>query len=195
MAQEQTYTLAMANLNLATAQILLGIGNIDATYAIMPRIRRVGLMNKQTVATTGQIDTILIERKTGGVYVPIFSYVANVAKHDTRNGDIDDYVICGNMGAAGPGTDNLRTIIWSSDEPTVANATLDGLECLVPLNIVWDAGYGQDDVGGIGSTQFMPLTLNYEETFCLRRSATVGAARNIDIWCEFTLTSSPMIYG
>ena len=72
----------------------------------------------------------------------------------------------------------MRRILWSSDEPAAATATSDELECFVPLNVVWDAGYGDSDV--------QKLTLRQNQGWVIWN--TTGAAGLVDTWVEFTST-------
>jgi hypothetical protein len=80
----------------------------------------------------------------------------------------------------GPGARVLRRIYWSSDEPAISSATSDELECFVPLNVIWDAGYGDSGV--------QRLTLRTDQGVVLYN--TVGAAGLLDSWIEFTHTSA-----
>jgi hypothetical protein len=65
---------------------------------------------------------------------------------------------------------------------TLSTATLDELETLVPLNIIWDAGYGDSNV--------QPLTLRGAVSGTQHHMAMVynvsGAAGLLDTWIEFT---------
>jgi hypothetical protein len=85
-------------------------------------------------------------------------------------------VTVGTGGTPSGSADVLRRYVWSSDEPAVSGATVDELECLVPLNVLWDAGYGDGNV--------QPLTLRQNEMLCIYN--TTGAAGIADIWIEFT---------
>jgi hypothetical protein len=80
----------------------------------------------------------------------------------------------------GPTARTLRRIFWSSDEPSISTATSDELECYVPLNIIWDAGYGDSGV--------QRLTLRTDQGAVVYN--TVGASGILDTWIEFTHTSA-----
>jgi hypothetical protein len=70
----------------------------------------------------------------------------------------------------------LRRTIWSSDEAAASSATSDELECFVPLNILFDAGYGDTNV--------QPLTLRQNDFAGVYNIS--GAAGLLDSWTEFT---------
>jgi len=86
-------------------------------------------------------------------------------------------VTTGNAGTPGGSTGvSIRRVFWSSDEPSISTATSDELECFVPLNVVWDAGYGDAAV--------QKLTVRQNEGFILYNMS--GAAGLLDTWTEFT---------
>ena len=137
------------------------------------RLRRVGMLNNQTSAVTGVICLMELRWYSGAGWTTPTS-VSAVA-HDSTNSPLSSVT----HGYAGTptGTSNLlRRILWSSDEAGASVATNDELECLVPLNIIWDAGYANSNV--------QPLTLRTNESFM--NYNTAGAAGLADHWMEFT---------
>jgi hypothetical protein len=98
------------------------------------------------------------------------------AAHDSANSALST-VTAGHSGTPGGSTGvSIRRIFWSSDEPSISTATSDELECFVPLNVVWDAGYGDADV--------QKLAIRTGESFLTYN--TTGAAGLVDTWGEFT---------
>ncbi len=137
------------------------------------RVRRVGFINNQTAAVTGVITAGEIRRYTGAGLTG-HTAITPVA-HDTNNSALDTVTV-GHAGTpTGTGT-ALRCYTWSSDEPALSAATSDEWECLIPLNIIWDAGYGDANV--------QPLVLRNGQALCIYN--LTGAAGLVDTWVEFT---------
>lgn len=167
-----TWTLLIQGRAFAATTTLAGIINAGANVL---RIRRVGMLNYQTAAVTGVICSGELRH-----YNTTFSWTPTAVspvKHDSGNAALTS-VTCGYGGSPSTSgaTDVLRRIIWSSDEPAASTATSDEWECLVPLNIIWDAGYGDSNV--------QPLVVRQNEGFTYYNTA--GAAGIVDIWIEFT---------
>ena len=137
------------------------------------RIRRIGLLNNQTSAVNGVVCFGDIRRYSSAGMTGHTSITP--LAHDTANSALDNVVI-GTGGTLSGSSSIFRRYIWSSDEPSVAGASVDELECLVPLNIIWDAGYGDSNV----------QALTIRPTQMLSVYNTVGAAGILDIWIEFT---------
>ena len=168
----------MANTWTAWAQAIAFAANknmlmILNTGARVLRIRRIGFINNQTAAVTGVICAGEIRRLTGA---GLSGHTAiTPLSHDTTNPALDGVVV--GTGGTPTGTAAvIRRYVWSSDEPAVSAATSDEWECLVPLNILWDAGYGDSNI--------QPLTLRQNEALCIYN--ITGAAGLVDIWVEFT---------
>lgn len=137
------------------------------------RIRRVGLLNNQTVALTGAVCSGEIRRYVSAG-LSGQSDITPLA-HDTSNSALVSVTI-GTGGTPSGTPSTFRRYVWSSDEPVVGGASVDELECLVPLNIIWDSGYGDANV--------QPLVLRQNELFCIYNTA--GASGLVDLWIEFT---------
>ena len=138
------------------------------------RVARIGLLNNQTAGVTG-VAALMEIRKYPATATWTPTAVAPVA-HDSANSALVS-VSAGHTGTlAGSTPVTLRRIFWSSDEPSISTATSDELECFVPLNIIWDAGYGDVDV--------QKLTIRTGEAVSVAN--TVGAVGLVDVWGEFT---------
>lgn len=137
------------------------------------KIKRIGFINNQTAAVTGVICLGEIRRYTGaGIsgHTPI-----TPVSHDTTNSALVSVTI-GTLGTPTGTSTVIRRYIWSSDEPAASTATSDEWECLIPLNIIWDAGYGDLNV--------QSLTLRLNEMLTIYNVS--GAAGLVDIWVELT---------
>ena len=165
-----TWTVYAQGVSFAANKNMLAILNAGTRVL---RIRRLGFLNNQTAAVTdvvclGEIRRYSGAGLTGQTAVPAIA-------HDSTNTALQSVTI-GTGGTPSGTSELLRRYLWSSDEPAVSGATVDELECLVPLNVLWDAGYGDANV--------QPLTLRQNEMLCLFN--TGGAAGLVDVWMEFT---------
>jgi len=167
-----TWTLLVQAKAFAATTALSGIINAGAQVI---RVRRVGLINYQTGAVTGVICALELRHlNTTASWTPT---AVSPVKHDSGSSALTS-VTCGHAGtpSSSGATDVLRRIIWSSDEPAASTATSDEWECLVPLNIIWDAGYGDANV--------QALAIRQNEAFIVYNNS--GAAGLVDVWTEFT---------
>ena len=138
------------------------------------RIARMGLLNNQTAGVTGVACFMEIRKYPATMTWGTPTAVTPIA-HDSANSALSS-VTAGNLGTpAGSTPAILRRIFWSSDEPSISTATSDELECFVPLNVIWDAGYGDSSV--------QKVAIRQNEGFMLYN--TVGAVGLVDIWTEF----------
>ncbi len=99
------------------------------------RTARVILLNNQTVAVTGVLTTIELRRNsasTGGT-------AATVTKHDTTSTSLPGSVTNTTGATDTLLADIFRRVMWSNDEPAVSSAVNDELECIVPLNEIWNS--------------------------------------------------------
>lgn len=166
-----TWTLYNSGIAFAAAKVMAGILN-GGTRVL--RIARMGMLNNQTAGVTGVACLAEIRKYPATMTWGTPTAVTPVA-HDSTNSALSS-VTAGNSGTPGGSTPvTLRRIFWSSDEPSISTATSDELECFVPLNVIWDAGYGDAAVQKIAVRQ--------NEGFNLYN--TTGAAGIVDIWTEF----------
>lgn len=170
MATVNTWTLWVQGKSFATSTVLAGVMN-GGTRVL--RIRRVGMINNQTAAVTGVACAGEIRYYTGAGWSSPTS-VTPIA-HDSGNSALSS-VTAGHAGTPTGSSNVIRRYSWSSDEPKLTTATNNEWETLIPLNIIWDAGYGDANV--------QPLTLRQNESFFIYNTA--GAAGLVDVWIEFT---------
>lgn len=168
-----TFTLYNQGISFAAGKVMAGIFYEGARVL---RVRRIGLLNTQTASVTGVMCQIDIRRYTATATWTTPSSVTAV-KHDSTNSALTS-VTTGNSGTPGTSgsTHTFRRVVWSSDEPSLSSATADEWECLVPLNIIWDAGYADSNV--------QSLTIRVDEAVNIYNVS--GAAGLLDSWMEFT---------
>ncbi len=167
----QTWTAYFNAVTFAAGKNMAAILNGHATEKI--KIRRIGLLNAQTVAVTGVLCQLELRKYTGaGLAAPT---AITPTSHDSTN-SAPTTATYGHAGTPSGTGVVLRRIFWSSDEAAISSATSDEFETYVPLNIIFDAGYGDSNV--------QPLTLNQNEMVSVYN--TTGAAGLLDVWIEFT---------
>lgn len=166
-----TWTLYNQGIAFAANKVMAGILNGGSRVL---RIARMGLLNNQTAGVTGVACLAEVRKYPATMTWTTPTAVTPVA-HDSTNSALSS-VTAGNSGTPGGSTAAvLRRVFWSSDEPAISSATSDELECFVPLNVIWDAGYGDAAVQKIAVRQ--------NEGFLLYN--TTGAAGLVDCWTEF----------
>ena len=168
---ENTWTLLCQGVAFAATKNMAAILNGGSRIL---RVRRVGLVNVQTAAVTGVICLLDFRRYTGASLTSPTA-VTPVA-HDTNNSALSS-VTAGHAGTIGGTPAIFRRTIWSSDEPKLTTAQNNEWECLIPLNVIFDAGYGDANVQPcvVRPTTEMAMVYN-----------TSGAAGLLDTWMEFT---------
>lgn len=167
----QTWTAYFPGIAFAATKNMAAVLNGHATELI--KIRRIGLLNSQTAAVTGVLCSIEIRKYTGATLTG--STAVTPVTHDSTNTGPTTITV-GHAGTIGGTPLTLRRIFWSSDEAAISTATSDELETYVPLNIVFDAGYGDSNV--------QPLTLRQNEMAMVYNVS--GAAGLLDCWIEYT---------
>jgi len=166
-----TWTAYFSGIAFAATKNMAAILNGHATELI--KIRRIGLLNSQTAGVTGVLCSIEVRKYTGASLAG--STAVTPTTHDSTN-SAPTTITVGHAGTIGGTPFTLRRIFWSSDEAAISTATSDELETYVPLNIVFDAGYGDSNV--------QPLTLRQNEMAMVYNVS--GAAGLLDIWIEYT---------
>lgn len=136
-------------------------------------IRRIGLINAQATGVSGALCQLNVYAYTSGdAGLTGATQVIPVA-HDTRTGGASAF--CAYLGTPTGTTQTLRRVFWSSDEQSNAAGTLDELETIVPLYVIFDAGYENNDV--------QPFTLRAGQMIAVMN--LTGAAGRLDTWIEF----------
>lgn len=167
-----TFTAAGIGVTFGNTKHMLSLFNGAGSGRVL-RVYRAWVLNNQTAGVTGVLTSFAMRRtsaQSGGTAVA-------PTKHDSASSSLPAQVLC----AAGAtvtntGDNQLRTWMWSNDEPAVSSATSDELECLIPLNCVWDS---------TGDANIEPITLRPGEGITLQHtgSSTVGLC---DLFLEFT---------
>lgn len=177
-----TYTAYFPSISFGLNRIMAGVLNHNASQTF--GICRIGILNTQYTAVTGSAVQpevrVYMGSSTTSMTWSSFTVIAPVS-HDTGNAAMGSNSIGHSGTAGGPTARTVRRIFWSSDEPAISTAvTADELECYVPMNIIWDAGYGDSAV--------QRLTLRTDQGVVLINS--VGSSGALDSWIEFTHTSA-----
>jgi hypothetical protein len=176
-----TYSLlATAQAWTASAAYKLSLFN-GAGSGVVLRVYRIWLLNAQTAGITGVTGLVELRRLTAGAtFTPTG---CAVAKHDSNSSDLPAAVIFGSAGTVTPGA-TIRRVLWTSDEPAANTAVVaDDLQAMLPLALIWDTGYGDNNVG------VEPITLVEGEGISLY-AAAFSAAGNSDYIIEFTSGAS-----
>lgn len=169
----QTWTAYYPAVAFAASKNMGAVLNGHATEIL--KIRRVGLLNAQTAAVTGVICQLEMRAyQTGSPSLTTPTAVTPVS-HDTTN-TAPTTATYGHAGTIAGTALTLRRVFWSSDEAAISTLSVDEMETFVPLNIIFDAGYGDSNV--------QPLTLRQNQMALVFN--TTGAAGLLDTWIEFT---------
>lgn len=175
----QTWTCYYSGIAFAASKNMAAVLNGHASEVL--KIRRCGLLNAQTAAVTGvlcQLEARVYQTGTPSLTTPT---AITPTSHDTNNTNPTTWTTAHAGTIAGTAL-TLRRVFWSSDEAAISAATNDELETFVPLNIIFDAGYGD-------STEVQPLALRGQvsgNNHMFMVFNTTGAAGLLDTWIEVT---------
>jgi hypothetical protein len=172
----QTYTVAATGIASALNKSMIAVFNGSGSGRIV-RVYRVWMLNTQPSAITGALNTMELRRTSAGSG----GTAITPTKHDSTNESFPAQVVVSTNQTV-TATDLLRRWIWSTDEPAAAAAvTIDELETMPALNLIWDVGYGESAVEPITLREGYGLSVQ-----CTGSSAT-GTA---DLFFECTLAST-----
>lgn len=169
----QTFTGYYSGVAFAATKNMAAVLNSHASEIL--KIRRVGILNSQTVAVTGVLCSIEMRGYFSGSPGLTAPTAITPTAHDSTN-TAPASATYGHAGTIAGTATTFRRIFWSSDEAAISTATSDELETFVPLNIIFDAGYGDSNV--------QPMTLRQTQMAMVYNVS--GAAGLLDSWIEFT---------
>lgn len=169
----ESFTAYFNGIAFAASKNMGAILNTHTTELL--KVRRVGLLNAQTAAVTGVLCQLEMRAYFTGSPGLTSPTSVTPTKHDSNNTSPASATI-GHAGTIAGTPETLRRVFWSSDEAAISTATNDELETFVPLNTIFDAGYGDSNV--------QPLTLRQNQMSLVFN--TTGAAGLLDTWKEFT---------
>lgn len=139
-------------------------------------IKRIWFLSCQTAAVTGLLQTYHLYKITtntsGGAPVTVVP-----VKYDTNSPNLPAQITCKKENTTNGTATLLRTMRFSGDEPAVGTFSLDELQTIVPLNVIWDVGYGNSSV--------QPLTLREGEGVSIYSFFMASQAGNFDVQIEF----------
>ena len=171
-----THTLSVVGATFANAKHMASLFNGAGSGRVL-RIFRVWILNNQTAGVTGVLTTLSLRKTTaqsGGT-------ASTPVKHDSASSNLPAQVLAATGATVtNASVNDLRKIMWSNDEPAVSSAVSDELECLVPLNCIWDS---------TGDDRIEPITLREGEGCTLQHTGT-SAVGLCDIFIEFTDAAS-----
>jgi len=185
-----TWTCNATNVAWASAKNMLSFYNDASTTAIC-RIYKIWMVNTQTAAVTGtNIVDCFIYRFSAGPHsggtalgtanTPVPT-AGQIVAHRSSNAAIPAQftIRTGATGGISLGA-LVRGFLRCSDEAaSQAAITLDEVQAIYPLNLVWDAGYGESDI--------QPLTLRATEGMVIRAGTNGSFVGQCDINVLFTL--------
>lgn len=166
-----TFTALATGVAYGNLKSMLGLFNGGAATRIL-RVYRMWQLNNNTTSVTGVMATMQIlfstNQSAGTSLTPV--------KHDSANSNLEAAVLCAHGATVTDGS-TLRQYLFSNDEAAVSGATMDEWELVIPLNCVWDAGYGDSNV--------QPLTLRAGQGVHIK-CATNTIVASADLMMEFT---------
>lgn len=169
----QTFTAYFSGIAFAQNKNMGAILNTSASEVL--KVYRIGLVNAQTVGVTGVITEINVRLiQTSATLTS--STTITPTSHDSTN-TAPASATYGSAGTIGGTPATIRRTIWSNDEPATGVLTNDEMECFIPFNIIWDAGYGDSNV--------QPITLRQNQMLYVF-NVTNTAVGTLDVWMEFT---------
>lgn len=173
-----TFTAFYPAVTFAASKNMGAVLNSHATQLL--KIYRIGVINSQTAAVTGVVCQLEVQLYTAGTPGLTAPTTVTPVPHDSTN-TAPTSATFGYAGTIAGTAQRLRRVFWSSDEAAISTGTLDELQTLVPLNILFDSGYGDANVqpltlrGQVSSNDQMAMVFN-----------ATGAAGLLDTWIEFT---------
>lgn len=169
-----TYTVAYLNVAYASAKNMFAIYNGAGSGKII-KIRRIWMISSSTAATgTFGIMSLGIfsgayTAGTGGTFL----------KHDSNSAAVPAQIVTAQNPTGITITGLLRVIGRSGEEIIVSDNKLSAFGALVPLNCIYDAGYGDANI--------QPITLREGEGIVLRTATSVQPTGNTSMYIELTL--------
>lgn len=167
----QTFRCYYPAVAFAATKNMGAILNSHATEIL--KIRRIGLSNAQTAAVTGVVCSMehRLYRTSASLTAP--TAVTPVSMDSTNTAPTT--ATYGHAGTIGGTAEIINSWIWSSDEAAVSSATSDELECLIPLNVIYD---------WIPHSDVQPITLRQTQMNMVYNVS--GAAGLLHSYMDFT---------
>lgn len=170
----QTYTLSATGVTLAANKALLGVYNGSGSGRIV-RVYRVWCLNNQVTAVTGVVGVLELRRITTGSGGTAITPV----KHDSNNESFPAQVVVSSNMSVTTSSLMLRSF-WSSDEPQAGVISIDEMQTVPAMNLLWDTAYSGTNVEPIVLREGYGLAL-------MNITSAVGIA---DVFFEVTMESS-----
>lgn len=169
-----TYTVAYLNVAYASAKNMFAIYNGSGSGKIV-KIRRIWMISSSSTAT-GTFGIMSLGRfsnaytgGTGGTFL----------KHDSNSASVPAQIVTAQNPTAVTINGLIRVIGRSGEEIVVSDNKLSAFGALVPLNCIYDAGYGDANV--------QPITLRETEGIVLQAGTGVQPTGSTSMYIELTL--------
>lgn len=170
----QTYTLSATGITLAANKALLGVFNGSGSGRVV-RVYRVWVLNNQVTAVTGVVGVLELRRITTGSGGTAISPV----QHDSNNESFPAQIVAASNMSVTTGDLIIRSF-WSSDEPQAGTISIDEIQTVPAMNLVFDTAYSGTNVEPIVLREGYGLAL-------MNITSTVGIA---DVFFEITMEST-----
>lgn len=150
------------------------------------RIYRIWMTSFSTAAVTGGMGTYVLDRFTGA---PGGGAAVTPIKHNTASAAVpagitvlngNTAITIGSVVSAGI----LKVFSRSNDEVSAASLTMEELQLIPSLNLIWDGGYGDSNVEPI------VLRTGGEGLRCYSLNAGTFGASTVDFIIEMTINAT-----
>lgn len=176
----QTYTLYAAGVAWAANKNMIAISNHTGSGRVL-RLFRLWLINYASATVTGGFCAAQLDRCSS-----VASFTAGTAltflKHDSNSENLPAQILA-NTGTTTvlTRTGTFRNHTICNDEVALSSGHIEDFRTLVPMCIIWDAGYGNSTIE--------PIVMRTGEGVVLFTPAAGGGtyAGNVDICAELTL--------
>lgn len=170
----QTYTLAATAVTMANNKSLIAVFNDTGSGRIV-RLYRAWILNNQHIAIAGSITMLELRRITtrsaGVTITPL--------KHNSSSENFPSQVTAATNSTVTT-SDLFIRAGFSTDEPASATLSIDEIQLMPALNVIWDVGYNDSNIEPIVCREGQGVSLQ-------NVGATTG---QVDVFFEITLANS-----
>jgi hypothetical protein len=169
----QTFNANFQAVAFAASKPMAAVLNAHATEVI--KVRRIYLNNVQTVAVTGVACVLELRHYSVNPTLTTPAAAVNISFDSTNTAPTTLTLSSAASLTGGTLTGVSKRVFWSSDEPAISSATSDELECVLPLNVIYEWQPHSD---------IQPITLRNGQGLVLFN--VTGAAGLVDVYVEYT---------
>lgn len=157
-------------------KVLISLFNGAGSGRIV-RIRRIWVNSNRATTNTGILQQYSMFRLTTDTNTGTPTTITPV-KVDTNSENLPAAIVTRTNNTVNGTATLIRRFYFSGDEAAAGTLSLDELQTIASLNIIWDVGYGNSNV--------QPLTLREGQGFSLYQAGLASSTGDIDIAVEFT---------